>query len=315
MKSKKVPFKHTKKNKEGHSEAYFGDYRDHWWNQSFLDLLARRLELDQHHHLLDVGCGQCHWSKLLVKYLSTPTTVSGIDYDRKWVRQSAEIESYFRERNIGFDLRKGDAHDLPYADNTFDLVTCQTLLIHVEFPEQVIAEMLRVLRPGGTILCVEPNNLVQSLTKSSASANDPVDEILDHVKYALLFERGKKKLGQGDNSVGDLVPGMLAKAGVENIDVRLSDKAIAMYPPYTTDEQIATMEQWSRGGAWSTEEFSDYDYFKALGPEAFAFYEKYLQTYARQGERILRSIDARKYHAAGGALMYVVSGTKPLAST
>ncbi|HEV7348353.1 class I SAM-dependent methyltransferase [Telluribacter sp.] len=306
-----MKFKSSKTKRKGHSEDFFGTYRDYWWNKGFLDLLAKRLELSRHHSLLDVGCGQCHWSRLLVNYMGTPAQVSGVDNDRKWAREEAAIKAYFEQKGVEFDLQKGDAHQLPYEDDSFDLVTCQTLLIHVEDPELVIEEMLRVLKPGGTILCVEPNNLVQSLTKSSISVDDPIDEILDHVKYALLFEKGKKKLGQGDNSVGDLVPGMLAEAGVENIDVRLSDKAIAMYPPYDTDEQIATMEQWRKGSSWSTEEFNDYDYFKAMGPEAFEFYEEYQRRYSNKGERIMRYINAHKYHAAGGALMYVVSGTKP----
>ncbi len=304
----------TSSSKKGHSEDFFGDYRDFWWNESFLKLLAKRLQLDQFGSLLDVGCGQCHWSKLLVDYLGTSedgrTRVAGVDNDRKWAKGSRQLRAYFAEKEVEFKLKKADADELPYDDSTFDLVTCQTLLIHVPDPTAVIAEMKRVLRPGGTILCVEPNNLVQSLTRSSISSNDPIDQVLDHVKYALLFERGKKKLGQGDNSLGDLVPGMLAQAGFENIDVRLSDKAIAMYPPYDTPEQRATMRQWRHGDRWTSDEYSDYDYFRALGPESLEFYEKYIRRYAHLGERTERYIDSNKYHSAGGAMMYVVSGTK-----
>ena len=298
--------------RKGHSEDFFGDYRDFWWNESFLKLLARRLRLDQCHSLLDVGCGQCHWSKRLVDYLGAaedgPTRVAGVDNDRKWAKGSRELRTCFAEKGVDFELKKAEADDLPYENATFDLVTCQTLLIHVPDPAAVVAEMKRVLRPGGTILCVEPNNLVQSLTRSSISSDDPIEQVLDHVKYALLFERGKKKLGQGDNSLGDLVPGMLAQAGFENIDVRLSDKAIAMYPPYDTPEQRATMRQWRHGDRWTSDEFSDYDYFKTLGPESLEFYENYVRRYAHLGERTERYIGANKYHAAGGAMMYVVSG-------
>jgi SAM-dependent methyltransferase len=310
-----VKYKKSGSKGKGHSEDFFGDYRDFWWNESFLKLLARRLSLNECNSMLDVGCGQCHWSRLLVNYLGSsddhPTRVCGVDSDRKWAKGSRELREYFAEKGVEFELKKGDAHSLPYEDNTFDLVTCQTLLIHVPHPTEVIAEMKRVLRPGGIILCVEPNNLVQSLTKSSISSNDPVDEILDHVKYALLFERGKKKLGQGDNSLGDLVPGLLAQEGFENIDVRLSDQAIAMYPPYDTPEQIATMKQWRLGDRWNSTEYSDYDYFKALGAEELDFYEEYVRKYAHLSERTERYINANKYHSAGGAMMYVVSGTKP----
>ena len=297
--------------RKGHSEDFFGTYRNFWWNEGFLNLLNKRLQLQTHHNMLDVGCGQCHWSKILADYLGKPAKIYAVDNDRKWSKGEKEIRTYFQEKNIDFELKKGDAHELPYEDNSFDLVTCQTLLIHVEYPKNVISEMKRVLKPGGTILCVEPNNLVQSLTQSSVSANDPIDEVLDHVKYALIFERGKKKLGLGDNSLGDLVPGFLSQAGFENVEVRLSDKAIAMYPPYNTDEQLATMKQWQSGNTWSNEQFSDYDYFRAIGKESLEFYERYKIKYAHLGERILRNIDANKYHSAGGAMMYIISGTKP----
>ncbi|TDB65872.1 class I SAM-dependent methyltransferase [Arundinibacter roseus] len=301
--------------KKGHSEDFFGDYRDFWWNESFLNLLARRLDLHQCHSMLDVGCGQCHWSKLLVNYLTptedTPIQVCGVDSDRKWAKGSPALRAYFEEKGVDFELKKANADTLPYPDNWFDLVTCQTLLIHVPQPTEVIAEMVRVLRPGGIILCAEPNNLVQSLTRSSISSNDPVDDVLEHVKYALLFERGKKELGQGDNSLGDLVPGLLAQAGLESIDVRLSDKAIAMYPPYDTAEQVATRQQWKSGDRWNSEEFSEYDYFKALGQESLDFYEYYVRKYAHLSEKTERFINARKYHSGGGAMMYVVSAVKP----
>lgn len=50
----------------------------------------------------------------------------------------------------------GDAQCLPFLDNTFDGVVCETLLEHVLEPEQVIAEMHRVLKPGGTCYVMMP---------------------------------------------------------------------------------------------------------------------------------------------------------------
>ncbi|MDX5347282.1 MAG: methyltransferase domain-containing protein [Hymenobacteraceae bacterium] len=296
--------------KKGHSEDYFGEYRNFWWNKGFLDLVAKRLELQQYHSLLDVGCGMCHWSRALFPYLGQPAHITGVDTDMKWIYGNEESAAFFAEHGAEFDLYKGDAQKLPFEDDTFDVVTCQTVLIHVRNPDKAIEEMKRVLRPGGTLLCVEPNNLIQSLTKSSLSAEDTVDEVLDHVKYALICERGKKKLGKGDNSLGDLLPGMFAEAGLHDVNVCLSDKAIPMYPPYNRDEQIATMEQWTNPEAENPDLNTDYDYFLAFGDKYLDFYNEYHRKYSSSGKEILRSVRAQEYHSAGGAIMYLVSGVK-----
>jgi ubiquinone/menaquinone biosynthesis C-methylase UbiE len=291
---------------KGHSENFFGPYRDYWWSKGFLDLMARRLDLKEHHSLLDVGCGLCHWSRLLVPYLAKGAKVYAVDNDPKWVEGDTEIQKYFEAQGADFHLQPADARNLPFEDNSFDMVTCQTVLIHIKNPASAIEEMKRVLKPGGTILCVEPNNRIQHLIKSSVSTDEPIEETLDHVKYALIYEKGKKKKGHGDNSLGDLLPGMLAKAGFRNIEVRLSDKVIPMYPPYETAEQQATLQQWARAKSFG----NDKAYFKAAGRGYLEFYELYHQKYSGAGERILSSLENEEYHAAGGAIMYLISGTK-----
>ncbi len=49
-----------------------------------------------------------------------------------------------------------DAHALPFADGVFQRVECDAVLEHVRRPEQVMAEMRRVLRPGGYLHVVTP---------------------------------------------------------------------------------------------------------------------------------------------------------------
>jgi cyclopropane fatty-acyl-phospholipid synthase-like methyltransferase len=52
-----------------HSEAYFGDERDFWWNRDFLELMAKRWDLKSVSSALDVGCGVGHWGQLLSHFL------------------------------------------------------------------------------------------------------------------------------------------------------------------------------------------------------------------------------------------------------
>lgn len=295
---------------KGHSESYFGGYRNFWWNKAFLDMTASRLNLKRHTSMLDIGCGQGHWTRILTPYLGENASITAVDRDPRWFRENTELRDFVNRSGNPFELREGDAQNLPFEDKSFDFVTCQTVLIHVPDPAQAIREMKRVLKPGGTLLCVEPNNIVQSLIKTSITKNDPIEETLDHIKYRLIIEKGKKALGQGDNSLGDLLPGMFALEGLENIEVRLSDKAIAMYPPYDTEEQMATLEQWMKGSSWKSNTQKDIDYFNAAGEKYMSFYFEYQEKYARSDEHVMGALQREQYHAGGGSIMYLVSATR-----
>lgn len=43
----------------------------------------------------------------------------------------------------------GDIHELPFADNSIDVIICSSVLEHVEEPQRAVREMYRVLKPGG----------------------------------------------------------------------------------------------------------------------------------------------------------------------
>jgi len=58
---------------------------------------------------------------------------------------------------------RGDAETLPFRDAAFDLALCIQLIEHTPFPEKVIAEITRVLRPGGFLFLSAPNMLGSSL--------------------------------------------------------------------------------------------------------------------------------------------------------
>ena len=142
-----------------------------------------------------------------------------------------------------FTYRVAVAEKLPFTDASFDLVTCQTVLIHTPDPGAVVDEMIRVARPGGLILAAEPNNIARALMLDSVSFHDPVDEILARVRLQVVCERGKAALGEGNNSIGDLIPGLFAERDLVNISVYLNDKADILLPPYDTPAQRAILEE------------------------------------------------------------------------
>jgi SAM-dependent methyltransferase len=295
-----------------HSAEYFGDTRDYWWNLDFPALMAKRLSFDRVHDVLDVGCGVGHWGQLLANVIPSSARVQGVDRDPFWVGKATERVAAHGLADR-FSYQVAAAQRLPFVDASFDLVTCQTVLIHMSDPGAALDEMIRVARPGGLILAAEPNNVVRALTLDSANFNDPVDEILARVRLQLTCERGKAALGEGNNSIGDLVPGLFAERKLADIGVYLNDKASILLPPYDSPEQRATIEESS--------DFKDRDhwiwslevtrrYFLAGGGREGEF--DALWSVAIGGnDKFAKAIAARTYAGAGAAITYLVAGRKP----
>lgn len=95
--------------------------------------------------ILDVGCGSGWSSSLLAE---KGFFVSGVDLDAN-AFEPVETE------NCRFHA--GSVMELPFPDNSFDIVTSYQMLEHVPDPELGLQEMLRVLKPGGKFCLIGPN--------------------------------------------------------------------------------------------------------------------------------------------------------------
>jgi len=299
---------------EPHSAEQFGPQRDFWWNRDFLDLMATRWRLAEAASLADIGCGLCHWSRLLYPYLRSPAKFAGVDREPRWV---AEAEQHFRGAfpQVPSDLltfAQGDAIAIPLPANSFDVVTCQTVLMHLPRPADALREMLRILRPGGLLLCVEPNNLWNYLPVTSLTAAAPVEMLVRRFEFWLRYHRGKIAERQGDNAIGDLLPGYFARAGLKDIAVHLSDRAAALFPPYhgAAQQALVRQEQQWKGtgtGPWDIEDLRR-NVVAGGGTQDF-FYRVYGEL-VQAFEEEQKAITAGTFHAAGGGLNYLVSGRK-----
>lgn len=294
-----------------HSAEYFGDTRDHWWNIDFLRLMAKRWKLDAVRSMLDVGCGVGHWGMLLASVMPETVRVTGIDREPSWV-QAASERAAARGLDARFSFRQGEAERLPFPDNSFDFTTCQTVLIHLSDPSAVIAEMLRVTKPGGLVAVAEPNNLTESLLLDSISNQASVDEIVELVRFQLMCERGKIALGEGDNSIGDRVPGLFVARGLVDIEVHANDKATAVFPPYSTTGQQAFAEDAHDRVArrlWNWSEADTRRFYLAGGGSEGNFVVHYALAMASR-EKIVRGLDDATYHGVVGGAFYLVAGRK-----
>lgn len=294
-----------------HSEAYFGDERDFWWNRDFLELMAKRWRLKSVNSALDVGCGVGHWGQLLSGFLSDNCGMTGIDAEAKWVEEAAKRAEKIQGR-CKFNYVHANAQSLPFADNTFDLVTCQTVLIHLREPLAAVKEFIRVLKPGGLVAVAEPNNMIGSLIQSSLSDQSSTDDLMRRVRMQLICERGKRGLGEGDCSLGDLVPGIFAQAGLQKIQVYISDKASPLFPPYSGKEAKTLLMHSKKMESQELYMWDKSDtkrYFIAGGGHEEDFENEWQQTQRRR-KKVSEAILNQSFHTAGGNLMYLVSGRK-----
>ncbi len=63
-------------------------------------------------------------------------------------------------------------NEIPLPDESVDMAMCQTLLMHLKKPEKALQEMKRILKPGGIIMCKEPDNLGVSLGDGYSSETE-----------------------------------------------------------------------------------------------------------------------------------------------
>jgi SAM-dependent methyltransferase len=295
----------------GHSEAFFNDYRDHWWNRDFVALMAARLDWTSRRRVLDVGAGLGHWTRTILPHLLPQAQVIAVDTDPKWLEQAASWVEPLRAAGHDVGMQHGDAQTLPFPDGSFDMVTCQTVLIHVRDPLQSIREMMRVLAPGGLLFCVEPDNAGVLFTRTTFTDEQSLEDVVNAFEFSLAAERGRRSRGQGDYLLGGLVPGLFQQAGLRQIQTWLSDKPHPLYPPYELPEQQAVVngiKAWPTAMAPHKE--SVRELFLAGGGDPARFdanWDKTLADAARMGE----ATDAGRFANGGAVLTYLVSGVKP----
>ena len=116
-----------------------------WLNRPLYRAVATRLALAMDDVLLDVACGE---GAFLLEYATHVGRVAGLDL--------SETKTRLARRRLAdriaagtVEIVEGDAGSLPWEDDHFSAVTSMDAFTLFPDPERVLAEMRRVLRPGG----------------------------------------------------------------------------------------------------------------------------------------------------------------------
>jgi 2-polyprenyl-6-hydroxyphenyl methylase/3-demethylubiquinone-9 3-methyltransferase len=104
-------------------------------------------------HWLDAGCGTGTLARHLVQQ---GCRVTGVDGSARMIEVAERAAAGAHGAVLTF-LHVNDVIALPFAAGSFDGVVCSSVLEYVQSPPRVLAELARVLRPGGRLLVSVPN--------------------------------------------------------------------------------------------------------------------------------------------------------------
>ena len=102
--------------------------------------------------VLDVVCGVGFDASLLAELVGPAGQVIGVDHSTAMAERAT---ARFATSGLPVVFRTADAHALPFDGGVFDAAWTERVLVHVADPAQVVREMVRVVRPGGTVVIAE----------------------------------------------------------------------------------------------------------------------------------------------------------------
>jgi ubiquinone/menaquinone biosynthesis C-methylase UbiE len=118
-------------------------------NEAALSLLVEAAKPRPGDLSLDVACGP---GSVVVAFARLVRKSAGLDATPAMLRQGEKLAAANQIANV--EWHRGDVYALPFADNSFDIVTCRFAFHHMQEPARALAEMQRVCRVGGRIaLC------------------------------------------------------------------------------------------------------------------------------------------------------------------
>jgi ubiquinone/menaquinone biosynthesis C-methylase UbiE len=110
-------------------------------------LRERKFDLRGARQILDVGSGAGQIAKNLLKYADREAKITCFDLSGEMLRRARQRLKSSRPRFVAADLSM-----LPFADESFDCVTCGYVLEHLPDPRVGLEELSRVMKPGAKML-------------------------------------------------------------------------------------------------------------------------------------------------------------------
>ena len=219
-----IPSKTDTKDYWDSKMEYLKRTRNSFWNLDYIKFLVKDVwKINRKVDIIDFGCGYGFLGQLLLPMLPKGSTYTGIDINDKLINEAnalfenCEYKTKFILKNIN-DFK---------PDRTYDIAICQAFLRHMNNPVNILENMIKSVKSGGLVICIEVNREIES------------DGLyVDGIDYSFLCKRNgyeklwKKELEtQGrDYAIGIKIPVIMNKLGLKNVEVRINDKVNFIQP-------------------------------------------------------------------------------------
>jgi SAM-dependent methyltransferase len=190
-------------------------------------LVIDLLKLCNHDRVLEVGCGYGWISQVLWDAANIEWT--GVDLSIEMVGRLRAAYPGRGSRTLLVDARK-----LPFRDGEFDKVLCTGVLMHISDNATAVRELIRVLRPGGRLLC-SINNALSPFSLPVRVWNRRKTGFVQKFQLPGLFRRRLRQAGlQLDGMAGD---GIIATVPLAAGPLR--------FPPASISSPVCRWDEWA----------------------------------------------------------------------
>ena len=154
----------------------------------------------------DVGCGTGLVSASFAKRVGATGKVVGIDSAPDTLAIARKMNDATNIKGIEWHI--GDAYATGLADNTYDVVYCRLLLLHLKEPARAVAEMRRIAKPGGLVICED----LATINTQTYPIDSPIKTIQERIKN-MAAKQGT------DWDIGLALPSLFKSLGLTDIKI------------------------------------------------------------------------------------------------
>lgn len=192
--------------------------RKGYWNEDYVRFLVSQVwKIDKPVSILDCGCGYGYLGLLLLPFLPQGSTYTGIDFAEDLIQKG---KSLFLAKGMKAEFICANVFQY-MAENQYDLVMCQAVLRHLDYPAEFLQKMISFAKPGGYVVSIDANREFECCGLYIEGMD--YQELCQHEGLVKKWQTELKMQGR-DYAFAIRAAHMMRKMGLLDVDVRMNDK-------------------------------------------------------------------------------------------